>query len=243
MKGIILCGGNGTRLRPLTNITNKHLLAVYNKPMVEYPMRTLIGIGITDILIVSGREHAGSFINYLGSGKDFGVNLTYRVQEKAGGIAEALGLAKGFANGESITVILGDNYFSHPISVDRVAEDSAAIIVKEVEDPERFGVYNQKLEIIEEKPKKPASNLAVTGFYIYPNDVFDLITTLKPSDRGELEITDVNNYYLEQKRMIVAQYNGLWSDMGTPESLAQTISLIRIKTKVEEKQMQKLHRA
>lgn len=226
MKGIILCGGNGTRLRPLTNITNKHLLAVYDKPMIEYPLKTMMDMDIDEMLIISGREHAGAFVNYLGSGKDRNVEFTYRVQEQAGGIAEALGLAERFAHGEPVAVILGDNYFAEPISLP-TENGFAHVVVKSVRDPERFGVYDPTTGLIEEKPADPKSSLAVTGLYLYPPDVFEVIKTLKPSGRGELEITDVNNFYGREERIGMTGYDGFWSDMGTPESLARTIEYIK----------------
>lgn len=225
MKGIILAGGNGTRLRPLTNITNKHLIGVYNKPMIDYPLNTLISMGIKDILIVSGREHAGHFIEYLGSGSDRGVNLTYKVQERAGGIAEALGIAESFADFERVAVILGDNFFSHQV-LPPEDETRCGLVLKKVHDPERFGVYDSKTLTIEEKPTKPKSNLAITGLYFYPPDVFSIIKGLKPSQRGELEISDVNNYYLKQRRISTLEFDGFWSDMGTPASLAHTIKYL-----------------
>lgn len=231
MKGIILAGGHGTRLRPMTNIMNKHLIAVYNMPMIEYPLATLVESGIKDILVVSGREHAGNFLEYLGSGKDRGLNFTYRVQEDAGGIAQALGLAEDFANGEDILVILGDNYFEYsPEFSPLIGQGKAGIVLKKVLDSQRFGVANfeegKGLVSLEEKPKNPKSDLAITGLYFYPSDVFEVIRTLKPSDRGELEITDVNNYYFDNYRISTTTYDGFWSDMGTPESLAKTIEWI-----------------
>lgn len=225
MKGILLCGGNGTRLQPLTLITNKHLLAVYDRPMIDYPIKTLTDMDIDEILVVSGREHAGAFVNYLGSGADRGLEFTYRVQEKAGGIAEALGLAEKFAHGDPVAVILGDNYFSEPIS--RPEENGFAyIVLKEVPDPQRFGVVDLETGFIEEKPKEPKSNLAVTGLYFYPPDVFEVVKTLKPSGRGELEITDVNNHYAREHRIGSTRYTGFWSDMGTPASLARTVTYL-----------------
>ena len=214
-RGIILAGGHGTRLRPMTDITNKHLIAVYDRPMIEYPLKTLMDMGIQDILIVSGREHAGHFLEYLGSGRDRGVKFRYQVQEEAGGIAQALGVAEDFASGSTIAVILGDNYFSDPIMPPK--EDVCGLVLKEVPDPERFGVANfegYKLVSIEEKPKEPKSNLAVTGLYFYPADVFDVIRTLKPSARGELEITDVQNEYIKAGKMRWEKLTGYWTDAG-----------------------------
>lgn len=224
-KGIILAGGNGTRLRPLTQITNKHLLPIFNKPMILYPLDTLKALGIEDILIVSGGEHIGRFTEFLGDGKDFGVNLTYRVQRAAGGIAEALGLARDFASGQPVSVILGDNIFDNTQLngiLDILNPEAACVFLKEVEDPQRFGVPVFQEEIIVrivEKPKNPSSNYAVTGLYCYPNEVFEAVEYLHPSERGELEITDVNNYFIEKENMRFHILDGYWSDAGTFESL------------------------
>lgn len=233
MKGVLLAGGSGTRLRPLTNIVNKHLIAVYDRPMIEYPINILKALGMQDILVVSGREHAGGFLNYLGSGKDHGVNFTYKVQEEAGGIAEALGLAEDFANGEPVAVILGDNFFQYSFGIAGLpVGDTAFVFLKSVHDPERFGVAelvatedNEKGHVVKEiveKPSKPKTNLAVTGLYLYPNLVFEAIRMLRPSERGELEITDVNNFFIKQGRLRAIKVDGFWSDMGTPQSLALT---------------------
>ena len=231
MKGVILAGGKGTRLNPLTCITNKHLLPVYNKPMVLYPMETLISMGVTDILIVSGGEYIGKFTEFLGNGSKFGVNLTYKVQEESGGIAEALGLAKDFAQGGSITVILGDNIFENKFipKID-IDEKRAYMFVKKVENPERFGVISmikdkyEGKKMIVEKPKEHIGDHAVVGLYIYPNDVFEIIPTLEKSDRGELEVTDLNNYYLSKDRGIINVIKGYWSDAGTMDSLFNSSS-------------------
>ncbi|MDZ7799135.1 MAG: sugar phosphate nucleotidyltransferase [Patescibacteria group bacterium] len=226
MKGIVLAGGTGSRLEPLTKVTNKHLLPVYDKPMIYYPLETLIRAGIKDILIISGPGHAGHFLNLLGSGREFGVNLTYEIQEEAGGIAQALGLARDFADEEKIAVILGDNIFvdnfAAPMQDFARHQDGSMIFIKEVADPERFGVASvegDKITKIEEKPKNPATNLAVTGLYLYDNHVFEIIKTLKPSDRGELEITDVNNHYIKDKKMKFAMVKNNWTDAGTFKSL------------------------
>ena len=228
MKGIILAGGNGTRLRPITKVTNKHLLPVYNKPMIYYPLETMAACGFAEVLIVSGREHAGHFLNLLGSGRDFGLRLSYEVQEEAGGIAQALALAEDFADGESVAVHLGDNIFEkrHQLvaGVGRFKQDEggAVIFVKKVPDPERFGVAEiegAKVIKIIEKPKQPKSDLIVTGFYIYDKEVFSVIKTLKPSARGELEITDVNNAYIRQGKMSFEKVTGEWTDAGTFDSL------------------------
>jgi glucose-1-phosphate thymidylyltransferase len=232
MKGIILAGGTGSRLHPLTKVTNKHLLPVYNKPMIYYPLQTLINAGIKEILIVSGPGHAGHFVNLLGSGKEFGIKLSYEIQDEAGGIAQALGLAEDFADNESVCVILGDNIFEEKIDI-KDFEDGARIYLKEVQDPQRFGVAEineeNKIKNIEEKPKNPKSNLAVTGLYIYDNKVFDIIKTLKPSERGELEITDVNNYYIKQGKIEAKIIKGYWSDAGTFESLFKASMLVKNK--------------
>lgn len=226
MKGIVLAGGTGSRLRPLTLLTNKHLLPVAGKFMIMYPLQTLLNAGVKDILIVTGRENCGDFMRLLGSGKDFGCSFTYKIQDDAGGIAQALSLAKDFANKEPIIVILGDNYIE-----DNIAEEiknfkgGAKIFLKEVENAKRFGVAEIKetrVTGIEEKPENPKTNLAVTGLYIYDSNVFDMIKTLKPSKRGELEITDVNNVYIKKGKMAYKVLKGFWSDMGTPESLQRT---------------------
>lgn len=228
MKGIILAGGKGTRLGILTLQTNKHLCPVFDKQMILYPLQTLKDMGIKDIMIVSGKDHYGKFVEFLGSGNDFGVDFTYKVQDDAGGIAQALGLAKDFINGQNMVVILGDNYFEYTIDISmfETKKHLAGLVLKYVPNPERFGVYSYNPPKIEEKPKKPKSNLAVTGLYIYPADVFDVIKTLKPSERGELEITDVNNFYIEEGRVATTEFSGFWSDMGTPESLAITTKFL-----------------
>jgi glucose-1-phosphate thymidylyltransferase len=225
MKGVILAGGTGSRLYPLTKVTNKHLLPVYDKPMIYYPLHTLLDAGIKEIMIVSGRGHAGHFLELLGSGCEFGVKFTYEIQDNAGGIAQALGLAKDFADNDNVTVILGDNIFQDSIK-DAVQsfENGAHIFLKSVPDAHRFGVAevdknNGHVLGIEEKPAQPKSDLAVTGLYIYSNDVFDVIKTLKPSGRGELEITDVNNHYIRKDAMKFTMLKGYWSDAGTFESL------------------------
>lgn len=226
MKGVILAGGTGSRLFPSTKVTNKHLLPIFNRPMIYYPIETLKRSGIRDILIVTGAEHAGDFMALLGSGSDFGVNFTYRIQDGSGGIAQALGLAEDFSAGESIGVILSDNIFEEDFSEDVYYFDHGAqIFVKEVEDAARFGVVeideDGTVKSIEEKPAMPKSNLAQTGFYLYDNQVFNFIRTLEPSKRGELEITDVNKIYLEKKLLRAAEVNGMWIDAGTHESLLE----------------------
>jgi len=231
MKGIILAGGTGSRLYPLTKVTNKHLLPVYDKPMIYYPLQTLIDAGVKDIMIISGRGHAGHFLELLGSGAEFGVRLTYEIQEEACGIAHALSLAENFADDETVAVILGDNIFQDYV---RGAVESfrsgAMIFLKEVSDAKRFGVAEVKGEriiSIEEKPVVPKSNLAVTGLYIYDSRVFDITKKLKPSGRGELEITDVNNEYIRMGEMNYSTLSGFWSDAGTFESLFRASELVR----------------
>lgn len=231
MKGVILAGGTGSRLYPLTKVTNKHLLPVYDKPMIYYPIETLIKAGIKDILIVSGRGHAGHFLELLGSGVEHGMHFTYEIQEKAGGIAQALSLAEDFVDGDSVTIILGDNIFQDNIKED-VANfnNGAKIFLKEVPDAHRFGVAElkgEKVVGIEEKPKIPKTNFAVTGLYIYDSNVFDVIKSLKPSGRGELEITDVNNYYVHDGKMNYSVLNGYWSDAGTFESLLRAALMVQ----------------
>ena len=231
MKGIILAGGHGSRLFPLTKIFNKSLLPIYDKPMIYYPLQTLKQIGITEICIVSGKEHCGQIMNQLGSGEEYGVDITYRVQEKPGGIAQALGLCREFAGTDNIFVCLGDNIFEHDFTGFEF-ESGAHIFIKKVPDPERFGVaevnFNEVLSI-EEKPTKPKSDLCVTGLYVYDNRVWDIINNLEPSDRGELEITDVNNAYVSIHHMGYTTLDGFWSDAGTPESLAQATQLVKDK--------------
>lgn len=222
MKGIILAGGLGTRLYPLTKITNKHLLPVYDRPMIYYPIQTLINAGIKDILIVTGGNNAGDFLRLLGNGKDFGLkHLNYTYQEKEGGIAEAVGLAEHFAEGERVLIMLGDNIIEGNIK-DAVEEfktqrSGAKILLKEVDNPKEYGIAqikNGKITKIEEKPKKPKSNYAVIGIYMYDNRVFDIVRTLKPSARGELEITDVNNAYLKMDELFYSTLKGFWLDAG-----------------------------
>jgi glucose-1-phosphate thymidylyltransferase len=231
MKGIILAGGTGSRLYPLTKVTNKHLLPVYDQPMIYYPLYTLVTAGITEIMIVSGRGHAGHFLELLGSGAEFGVRLTYEIQEKAGGIAEALGLADSWADDDNVAVILGDNIFEDNVKADVTSfTNGAKIFLKEVPDASRFVVVeliNDKVISIEEKPKIPKSNYAVTGLYLYDPNVFSIIKNLKPSGRGELEITDVNNAYLKKGIMQYAILNGYWSDAGTFISLLRASILVQ----------------
>ncbi|MCX5807396.1 MAG: sugar phosphate nucleotidyltransferase [Proteobacteria bacterium] len=234
MKGIILAGGLGTRLQPLTRITNKHLLPIYGKPMIYYPIETLIQAGITDIMIVTGGNNAGDFLKLLGNGMDFGLkHINYTYQEGEGGIAAALSLAEYFADKQKVCVILGDNIIEKNIIkavMDFKAQKAGAkILLKEVPDPERFGVAqieNNKLINIVEKPRQPKSNLAVIGIYMYDARVFDIVKTLKPSDRGELEITDVNNAYVKENKMTWEMLKGWWTDAGTFESLLRANILV-----------------
>ncbi len=229
MKGIILAGGNGSRLYPMTKIFNKSLLPVYDKPMIFYPIETLKQLGCTEIMIVSGRDHCGQIMSQLGSGSEFDVALTYRVQEKPGGIAQALGICKNFAGDDDIAVCLGDNIFEDDFTGFEF-DGGSHIFLKPVSDPERFGVaevsFNEVISIVE-KPENPKSDLCVTGLYVYDNRVWDIISKLKPSDRGELEITDVNNAYVSINHMGYTKLDGFWSDAGTPESLAQATKLVK----------------
>jgi glucose-1-phosphate thymidylyltransferase len=235
MKGIVLAGGLGTRMMPLTRITNKHLLPVFDQPMIYYPIKKLVQAGLKDIMIVTGGNSAGDFLRLLRNGKDFGLKrLHYVYQEGEGGIAEALGLAADFAEGDRILVILGDNIFEDDITPCvksfLTQPRGAKIMLKEVDDPKRFGVAELRGNLIvgiEEKPAEPKSNLAVTGIYMYDQDVFDIIRTCKPSGRGELEITDVNNVYIRQGTLTYDVFKGWWSDAGTFESLYRASSLVR----------------
>jgi glucose-1-phosphate thymidylyltransferase len=234
MKGIILAGGSGTRLFPLTKVTNKHLLPIGRVPMIYHPIRKLLEAGITEILIVTGVDHMGHVVGLLGSGRDFNCEFTYRVQDEAGGIAQALGLAKQFASGHRMVVILGDNIFADPLTEYvknfAVQKAGARIILKEVVDPERFGVaelQGDRVIGIEEKPPKPKSNLAVTGVYMYDSQVFEIIRTLKPSGRGEMEITDVNNAYIRRGDLAYDIFRGWWTDAGTFESWHLANEMVR----------------
>jgi len=234
MKGVVLAGGTGSRLFPLTKITNKHLLPIYDKPMIYYPIQTLVDAGINDILIVTGGKNAGDFLRLLANGKEFGVvHLDYTYQEGEGGIAEALNLAHHFADGDKLAVVLGDNIIEHNIrhAVEefKAQPKGARILLKEVHDAERFGVAelaDGKVIGIEEKPKKPKSNYAVTGIYMYDASVFDKIKYLVPSGRGELEITDVNNAYIREGTMTFSFLDGWWTDAGTFDSLLRASNLV-----------------
>src|SRR3989338_8591437 len=243
MKGIILAGGTGSRLYPCTKVTNKHLLPVYNKPMIYYPLKTLVDAGIKEILIVSGSGHAGHFVNLLGSGKEFGVRLSYEVQEEAGGIAHALALAESFIDNDDMVLILGDNIFEDNIKnyVDefKAQGGGARIFLKEVgmKAAKRFGiavVEGNKVKYVEEKPQNPRSNLAMTGLYIFDSRIFDIIKNLNPSGRGELEITDAIDYYVKRGNCSYYILNGYWSDAGTFESLIRASNLVREKEATEE---------
>ncbi len=234
MKGVVLAGGLGTRLYPLTKVTNKHLLPVYDKPMIFYPIQTLVNAGIHDIMVVTGGNNAGDFLCLLGNGKEFGLeHLDYTYQEGHGGIAEALRLARYFADEDSVCVVLGDNIIEKNIRDAVVAFQEqrigARILLKEVPDPERFGVpelNGEKIVRIDEKPTHPKSQYAVIGIYLYDNAVFDIIDTLKPSGRGEFEITDVNNAYIEHGEMTYSVLDGWWTDAGTFESLLRANTLV-----------------
>ena len=228
IKGVILAGGTGSRLFPLTRVTNKHLLPVGRKPMIMHCVENLTGAGITEIMVITGPEHMGAIVTLLGSGKDFGCHFTYRVQDEAGGIAQALGLCTAFVGSDHCCVILGDNIFTAPLTpyVTRFREvnEGAMILLKRVPDPGRYGVAElsadkKKVVAIEEKPKQPKSDYAVTGMYFYDASVFSVVKTLKPSGRGELEITDVNNDYIRRKQLLWDELPGEWTDAGTFQSL------------------------
>jgi glucose-1-phosphate thymidylyltransferase len=234
MKGVVLAGGLGSRLKPLTKVTNKHLLPVHNQPMIYYPIQTLINAGIDDIMIVTGGNSAGDFLKLLGNGKEFGLkHINYTYQEGEGGIADALSLVEHFADDEPICVVLGDNIIEGNIR--QAADDyrrqskGAKILLKKVHDPQRFGVpelEGDNVLQIEEKPVNPKSDFAVIGIYFYDSTVFDVIKTLEPSNRGELEITDVNNHYIRRNEMTWAKLDGWWTDAGTFESLLIATNLV-----------------
>ena len=234
MKGVVLAGGLGTRLRPLTSVTNKHLLPVYNQPMIFYPIQTLVNAGITDIMVVTGGSSAGDFLRLLGNGKAFGLqHLNYAYQEGEGGIAEALSLVEHFAAGDPVCVVLGDNIIEGNIcsAVDgyRKQRGGAKIMLKKVPDPQRFGVPKldgRRVVRIEEKPAVPQSEYAVTGIYMYDGGVYDIIRSLKPSNRGELEITDVNNAYIDRDEMTWEELAGWWTDAGTFDSLLRASRMV-----------------
>jgi glucose-1-phosphate thymidylyltransferase len=233
-RGVVLAGGKGTRLGELTKVTNKHLLPVGPYPMVYHPIKKLVGAGIREILLVSGTEHMGDFVELLGSGREHNCSLTYRVQDEAGGIAQALGLAEQFCHDARCVVILGDNIFLDPLKPlmeeANGSPDSAWVALKQVPDPKRYGVAEvsgNRILSVEEKPANPKSDFAVAGIYVYPPEVFEVIKTLKPSRRGELEITDVNRHYLERSRLGYSVLKGYWTDAGTLESLAAANQLVR----------------
>lgn len=240
MKGIILAGGSGTRLRPLTKITSKQLLPIYNKPMIFYPIETLLKAGIKDILIIIAPERAGDFLNLLGSGKEFGAKFTYEIQDKPEGLAQAFLIGENFIGDDDVALILGDNLYEDDFSeAVQTFTKGARVFAKEVKDPERYGVVefdsNNKAISIVEKPKQPKSNYSVTGFYIYDNSVVAKAKALEPSPRGELEITDLNMKYLEEGTLDVAFVKGKWMDTGTFEAMFEAIEFAREKALAEEK--------
>lgn len=234
MKGVILAGGLGTRLDPMTRVTNKHLLPVYDRPMIYYPIQRMVEAGLDRILIVTGGNHAGDFLKLLGNGREFGLrHIDYTYQKGEGGIAEAVGLAEFFADGEPICVLLGDNLFQHSLAPEveifRRQGSGARILLKEVSDPERFGVAElagDRVVAIQEKPRVPRTKYAVTGCYFYDADVFEIIRGLEPSERGELEITDVNNHYIRREAMTYGILDGWWTDAGTVPSLHRAGRLV-----------------
>ena len=240
MKGIILAGGHGSRLFHLTKIFNKSLLPIYDKPMIYYPLQTLKEVGCKEVCIVSGKEHCGQIMNQLGSGSEYDVDITYRVQEKPGGIAQALGLCKEFAGTDNVFVCLGDNIFEDNFSDLKLNyfDSWCHIFLKEVPDPERFGVpvfqgMDRHLVKIEEKPEKPMSDYAVTGLYMFNQEVWSIIDTLKPSERGELEVVDLINWYIDRGKTTYSELEGFWSDAGTPDSLVQANKLVSDKHRRE----------
>jgi glucose-1-phosphate thymidylyltransferase len=239
MKGIILAGGKATRLRPLTKITSKQLLPIYNKPMIFYPIETLVKAGIKDILIIIAPDYAGHFLNLLGSGKEFGARFSYEIQEEARGLADAFIVGDNFIGNDSVTMILGDNIFDHDFSESiKNFSDGAKVFAKEVDDPERFGVVefdeNHDVISIVEKPKEPKSNFAVVGIYIYDNKVRQFAKSLEPSERGEIEITDINNMYRERGELKVDIIKGIWEDAGTFDSLLRANTIMAEKAKALE---------
>ena len=237
LRGVILAGGSGTRLGELTRVVNKHLLPVGHQPMICHPIKKLVGAGIADIMLVSSAGHIGEFAKLLGSGQRYGCSLTYCAQEEAGGIAQALGLAKGFCGGQACVALLGDNVFEDelgPVTLEAGGHmHNATLILKVVPDADRYGVAEMahgRIIGIEEKPAHPKSNYAITGIYIYPSDVFDIVCRLRPSQRGELEITDVNIYYLQHDRLQYHVMRGYWTDAGTYESLVLANRLVNGRT-------------
>lgn len=241
MKGIILAGGSGTRLRPLTKITSKQLLPIYNKPMIFYPVETLVKAGITDILVIVAPERAGDFLNLLGTGKEFGCKFTYEIQEKPEGLAQAFILGESFVGSDKVALILGDNLYEDDFSeAVNTFESGARIFAYEVPDPERYGVVefddNHKVISIVEKPEHPKSNFCVTGFYIYDNSVIEKAKNQQPSPRGELEITDLNMAYLREGTLDVSFVKGRWLDTGTFEAMYEAITFAREKALAEKKE-------
>jgi len=238
MKGIVLAGGRATRLRPLTSITSKQLLPVYNKPMIYYPIETLIKTGIKDILIIIAPDYSGHFLNLLGDGKEFGVHFSYAVQKEPKGLADAFIIGEDFIGNDNVTMILGDNIFDQDFSKEiNDFKSGAMVFAKQVPDPERFGVveFDQSMKAIsiEEKPTSPKSNYAVVGLYTYDNQVVNIAKNLKPSDRGEIEITDINRYYLEKGNLQVNVFDSLWEDAGTFDSLLQVSNMMAQKFQKE----------
>jgi len=234
MKGVILAGGLGTRLHPNTKVTNKHLLPVYDRPMIYYPLQTLADAGATEILIVCGPEHSGAFLNLLRSGKNFNVAISYEVQDEPLGIADGIRMAEDFTDGEKFIAILGDNIFEESVKESAQtfmkSDEGSHVFVKEVDDPERFGVIDiedGKVIRIIEKPSNPQSKLAVTGLYMFDATIFDIIRNLKPSARGQYEITDVNNEYIKQGKLGYTVLNGMWTDAGTHDSLLHAANLVK----------------
>lgn len=236
MKGVLICGGSGTRLRPLTEITNKSLLPVYDKPLILYPLQVLLDAGITQIVIISGNDHVDQMASFLGSGAKFGCEFSYRVQDEAKGIAQALGLAESFVDGDDVCAILGDNVYFDDLSASiKNFKGGAHLFVKDVHDPERFGVATMEgrhVTSIEEKPKVPKTSMAVTGCYVYDRHCFEIIRNLKPSARGEFEITDVSNAYVQQGMATATILTDEWVDAGTFESLYKAADLVRKRQKV-----------
>ncbi|MCF7844307.1 MAG: NTP transferase domain-containing protein [Kiritimatiellales bacterium] len=231
MKGVLICGGTGSRLRPLTDVTNKSLLPVYDKPLLLFPLQVLLDAGIKEIAIITGTEHVDQIAQFLGSGSRFDCEFTFKVQEKAGGIAQALGLAEEFSDGDSICALLGDNIFFDDLTQAITSfENGGHVFLKEVADPKRFGVVEidgNKVTSIEEKPENPKSNLAQTGCYLFDHRCFDVIKNMKPSGRGELEITDVARWYMEQNELTCTKLTEEWIDAGTFESLFRAAQLVR----------------
>jgi len=232
MKGIILAGGNGTRLRPLTKVTSKQLLPIYDQPMIFYPLQTLLKAGIKDILVIVAPDHAGDFLKLLGSGEEYGCNFSYEIQDEPNGLAQAFVIGRNFIGKDSVALILGDNVFEDDFAQDiKTFESGGRVFIKKVPDPARFGVAefddNRKVISIEEKPENPKSDYAVTGLYIYDNTVVEKVSKIKPSARGELEITDLNNEYLKDGTLDVAFVEGKWLDTGTFESLHEAIVFVR----------------